>query len=111
LVGLRTETAFGLDVAIVAQKGAKMINDDLTGSIIDCAIEVHRELGPGLLENTYRLCLCHELSRRSVPVLVESRMKLKYKDHVIDNAYRADLIVGGEAIVEIKHVEKTSCGP
>ncbi len=83
-----------------------MIDDALTQSIIDCGIEVHRNLGPGLLESTYRICLCHELRQRQIPFVAEPGMVLNYKELTIPNAYRPDLLVAGEVVVELKHVEK-----
>ena len=83
-----------------------MIDDELTGSIIESAIEVHRNLGPGLFETTYRLCLCHELTTRGLRFAVESKVELSYKGHTIGSGYRADVIVAGQVIVEVKHVEK-----
>lgn len=83
-----------------------MINDQLTQSIIECAVDGHRELGPGLLESTYQLCLCHEFQRRQVPFVAEPSLAVNYKDLIIPSAYRPDLIVGSEVIVELKHVEK-----
>ena len=83
-----------------------MIDDELTSAIIDCAIEVHRELGPGLLEGSYRLCLCHELSLKRIGFVVEPRMPFAYKGIAITNGYRADLVIANQVIVELKHVEK-----
>jgi GxxExxY protein len=83
-----------------------MIDDALTQSIIECAIEVHRELGPGLLESTYQACISHELRRQRISFLEEPALMVNYKGLAIPNAYRPDLIVGGEVIVELKHVEK-----
>ena len=83
-----------------------MIDDRLTESIIDCGIEVHRALGPGLLEGTYRLCLCHELSLRGIDFAVERRMSLAYKGLIVANGFRADLVIADTVIVELKHVEK-----
>jgi GxxExxY protein len=83
-----------------------MIDDELTRQIIDSAIAVHRELGPGLLESTYRTCLCYELGHRGIAFLIEPLMDLKYKDLTVAKAYRADLIVEREVIIELKHIEK-----
>ncbi len=83
-----------------------MIDDELTRSIIDSAIEVHRTLGQGLLESTYRICLCHEFDLRGIPFVQEPNLDLSYKDLTIANGYRADIVVANEVIVELKHVEK-----
>jgi GxxExxY protein len=79
--------------------------DDLSRSVIGCAIEVHRNLGPGLLESTYRQCLAYELSRAAIPFQMEVALPVRYKDVLLDCAYRMDLLVRGELIVEIKSVE------
>jgi len=75
-------------------------------AVIAAAIEVHRNLGPGLLESTYSQCLIYELAERGVPFLIEAFVSIKYKKLGIERAFRADLIVADRLIVEIKHVEK-----
>ncbi|OGC01497.1 GxxExxY protein [candidate division KSB1 bacterium RBG_16_48_16] len=77
----------------------------LTEKIIGLAIEVHRFLGPGLLESTYRKCLCYEFDKNGLPYKEEVPIPIKYKELLIDNAYRADIIVEAEIILEIKAVE------
>jgi GxxExxY protein len=79
--------------------------DELSRSVIGCAIEVHRMLGPGLLESTYRQCLAYELSDAQIPFQMEVALPVRYKDALLDCGYRIDLLVGGELIVEIKCVE------
>ncbi len=78
----------------------------LSERVIGFAIQVHRELGPGLLESTYRTCLCYELNQAGVESFEEVQVPIKYKDISIDCAYRADIIVKNQLIVEVKHVEK-----
>ena len=73
--------------------------------IIQSAIQVHRALGPGLLENTYRACMIYELRQRNLSVVSEQVVPLYYNDVVLDDAYRLDLLVENEVIVEIKAVE------
>ena len=75
-------------------------------AVITASIEVHRNLGPGLLESTYSQCLIYELAERGVPFLIEPFVSIKYKKLGIERAFRADLIVADRLIVEIKHVEK-----
>ena len=75
-------------------------------AVIAAAIEVHRNLGPGLLESTYSQCLIYELAERGVPFLIEPFVSIKYKKLGIERAFRADLIVADMLIVEIKHIEK-----
>lgn len=77
----------------------------LSGEVIGAAIEVHRELGSGLLEACYLECLMAELAHRGIKVEKEVRLPLKYRDVSIENAYRLDLLVDDELIVEIKTVE------
>jgi GxxExxY protein len=79
--------------------------DELSRSVIGCAIEVHRNLGPGLHESTYRHCLAYELSRAAIPIQVEVALPVRYKDVLLDCAYRMDLLGRGELSVEIKSVE------
>jgi|SRR5215831_202116 len=79
--------------------------DDLSGSVIGCAIEVHRNLGPGLLESTYRQCLARELSHARITFQMEVPLPVRYKDILLDCGYRIDLLVSSYLIVEIKNVE------
>ena len=80
--------------------------DELSKIIIGAAIEVHRELGPGLLESTYESCLEHELQERGLHVERQLGVPLKYKRLNIDNAYRIDLLVEGTVIIELKAVQE-----
>ena len=79
--------------------------DKVSRSVIGCAIEVHRTLGPGLLESTYRHCLACELSHAQIPFQMEMPLPVRYKDVLLDCGYRIDLLVSGDLIVEIKSVE------
>jgi len=79
--------------------------DGLSGSVIKCAIEVHRNLGPGLLESTYRQCLAWELSQAGIAFQMEMSLPVRYKEVLIDCGYRMDLLVGEKLIVELKSVE------
>ena len=79
--------------------------DELSRSVIGCAIEVHRTLGPGLLESTYRQCLAYEFSHAQIPFQMELALPVRYKDVLLECGYRIDLLVGGDLIVEIKCVE------
>jgi GxxExxY protein len=72
--------------------------------IIQAAIEVHRILGPGLLESVYRACLIYELRARGLKVVAEQVVPLQYKDLVFDAAYRVDLLVEDEVMVEVKAI-------
>jgi GxxExxY protein len=73
--------------------------------IIQAAIEVHRTLGPGLLENVYRSCMIYELRQRKLSVIAEQMVPICYKDVIIEGGYRLDLLVENEVLVEIKAIE------
>ena len=77
----------------------------LTGRIIGSAIEVHRELGPGLLEATYRLSLGRELELQNIPVRVHWPLPFEYKGVRFRKVYQADLIVADTVVVETKSVD------
>lgn len=79
-------------------------NNLLTGKIIGAAIDVHRVLGPGLLESAYEACLLYELQMRGMKVECQKALPIFYKDVMLDCGYRADLIVEEQVIVEIKSV-------
>ena len=80
--------------------------DPRTAAIIGAAIEVHRQLGPGLLESAYEQCLCHELHLRGLPFKCQVDLPVSYKGLQLDCGYKIDLVVGEEVIVELKSVEK-----
>lgn len=77
----------------------------LTREIIGAAIEVHRHLGPGLLESAYRRCLMQELSLRGIAFKSECPLPLEYKGLQLESGYRLDLLVADAVVVEIKSVE------
>lgn len=81
-----------------------MRRSNITGSIIGAAIEVHRCLGPGLLESAYEECLCHELALNNVRLSRQRQLPVDYKGLKLGCAYRVDLIVEDQVIVEIKSV-------
>lgn len=78
--------------------------DNLTGEIIGAAIEVHKLLGPGLLESAYEICLGYELRLQGFKVEHQKVLPIIYKDVLLDHGYRLDLIVEDQVIVEIKSV-------
>ena len=80
--------------------------DNLSNKVIGLAIEVHRKLGPGLLENTYKQCLAYELSHAGITFLVEAELPVKYKNVRISCGYRIDLLIKNQLIVELKCVDK-----
>ena len=82
------------------------INDPISEQVIGAAIEVHRSLGPGLLESAYEECLCHELKIRSISFKRQVSLPVRYKDVRLECGYRIDLIVRDELVVEIKAVDR-----
>lgn len=79
--------------------------NDLTYKIIGCAYTVHSELGPGLLESTYRTCLAYELRANGLRVETEKTLPVRYKDIGLDAAYRIDMLVEDRVVVELKAVD------
>jgi GxxExxY protein len=82
-----------------------MTENELSNRIIGCAIEVHRQLGPGLLESAYQECLFYELKISGLEVQKEKPMPIVYKDVKLDHGYRIDLLVENKVVIEIKTVE------
>ncbi len=76
--------------------------NELTQAIIGAAIEVHRRLGPGLLESAYRVCLAYELRKRGFDVTEEQPIPVVYDKVKLECGFRADLIVNGVVVVELK---------
>lgn len=81
-----------------------MLFEDLTTIIIGCAIDVHKELGPGLLESAYEECLYYELIKSGLNIERQKAIPIIYKDIKLDCGYRADLIVDGKVLIELKTV-------
>jgi GxxExxY protein len=81
-------------------------NDLLTERIIGLAIEVHRQLGPGLLESAYEKCLCFELKQNGLPFRHQVALPVVYKSIRLDCGYRLDIIVQDKVILELKTVER-----
>jgi len=84
----------------------ELLESDLTGQIIGAAIEVHRVLGPGLLESAYEAALCQEMALRGIEFQRQVSLPMEYKGVKLDCGYRIDLIVEKRVIVELKTVEK-----
>ena len=76
--------------------------DDLTGKVISAAIEVHKSLGPGLLESAYEECLCRELDLRGINYERQQDLPIEYKGIKLNCGYRLDLVVAGKLILELK---------
>lgn len=80
--------------------------NQLSHELIGAAIEVHRELGPGLLESAYQGAFSHELALRSIPHVCQKTMPVVYKGVVIETGYRIDVLADDRVVVELKAVEK-----
>lgn len=81
-----------------------MNENELSNKIVGAAIEVHRTLGPGLLESTYEECLCHELTLNEIPFERQALLPVVYKENLLDCGYRVDVIVDRKVILELKSV-------
>ena len=79
--------------------------NDLTGAVIGAAIEVHKILGPGLLESVYEECLCHELDLREIPYERQKNLPIEYKGVTLDTKLRLDVLVDDSVVVELKSRE------
>ena len=82
-----------------------MIENKISEIIIGCAIEVHKQLGPGLLGSAYQECLMYEIKQAGLSVRKEVPMPVVYKEVKPDHGYRMDLLVEGKVVIEIKTVE------
>lgn len=83
-----------------------MLYEDITKVIIGCAIDVHKELGPGLLESAYEECLYYELQKAGLNVEKQKAIPVVYKEIKLDCGYRADLIVEDKIVIELKTVDE-----
>jgi len=80
--------------------------DDITGAVVDSAIKLHIDLGPGLLESVYEIVLARALARRGFQVERQKPIRFEYDDMIFDEGFRTDLLVEGRMVVELKSVEK-----
>jgi len=87
-------------------RGDAVPENALSEAIIGAGIEVHRHLGPGLLESAYEACLCRELKLRNIPFERQKPLPLTYKGESVDCGYRLDIVVGNLVIVEVKTVDQ-----
>ena len=79
--------------------------DELSGTVIDAAVRVHRSLGPGLLESVYEACLVHELRKRQVPFAAGLKLPVHYDGVALEMFFRIDLLVNDALVVELKSVQ------
>ncbi len=84
----------------------KMHENDLAREIVDAAYKVHTSLGPGLLESVYEAALAHELQKRGLPVNRQFPLPVVYEEVRLEEGFRADLVVGGKVMVELKSVDR-----
>ncbi|NER18624.1 GxxExxY protein [Spongiivirga citrea] len=82
-----------------------MTEDKISNIVIGCAIEVHKNLGPGLLESAYQECLFYELKKNNLEVEKEKALPIIYKEVKLDHGYRLDLLVENKVVIELKTVE------
>jgi GxxExxY protein len=82
-----------------------LVHGEITEKVLGAAIEVHKHLGPGLLESTYEACLCHELGLRGLSFERQVHLPLEYKGLRVNAAFRLDLVVEGKIIIELKSQE------
>jgi GxxExxY protein len=94
------------DMTVKAYEAWQAHVNEITGDILGCSVEVHKALGPGLLESAYEPCLCYELKQTKWPVKSQVALPMRYKQIQLDVAYRVDLIVFDLVVVELKCVEK-----
>jgi len=85
-----------------------MTINDVSGAIVDAAIQVHRDLGPGLLESVYEAVMAYELEQRGLAVQKQVALSVQYRELKIEDAFRADLIVNQKVIVELKSIERVA---
>jgi len=103
-VGKLAFALFGEKMTMIHEEVSQKQNDLLTGRIIGAAIEVHRRLGPGLLESTYETCFCYELNLIGLKVARQIPVPIFYRGIKLDSGYRIDMIVEDEVVLEIKSV-------
>jgi len=101
---LRSVGRTGYYHSSMERTGKERVFSDISHAVIGCAIAVHRELGPGLLEVAYRKCLARELELAGIPFEEERPLPVVYRDERVECGYRADLVVANKLIVELKAV-------
>jgi GxxExxY protein len=83
-----------------------MTENEIGAIIVDAAVTVHRELGPGLLESVYEVILAYELGQRGLSVTRQVPISIRYKQMIFEEAFRADLVVEGKVVIELKCLEQ-----
>ena len=85
-----------------------MTENEIGRIVVDCAVGLHKALGPGLLESVYEIALAYELERRGCAVVRQVPIPIQYQDIRFDEGFRADIVVEGKVILELKSVEHTT---
>ena len=88
-----------------SHRGTEMHENEIGTAIVDSAVRLHKDLGPGLLETVYEVTLAEKLRKRGLPVERQAAVAIEYEGQLFDEGFRADLIVAGKVIVELKSVE------
>jgi GxxExxY protein len=83
-----------------------MTENELAREAVDIAYQIHKELGPGLIESVYEEIFAFELSERQIPFTRQEKVKIKYKERIFDKRFRTDLILGDKLIIELKSIEQ-----
>ena len=83
-----------------------LVHAGISFAVIGAAIEVHKQLGPGLLESAYEQCFCHELALRKVPFERQVALPVRYKGLLLDCGYRLDMVVDHSVLLELKSIEQ-----
>lgn len=81
-------------------------DEELASEIVDCVFKVHKNLGPGLLESVYEICLCHELSKKNIHFQKQVSLPIMYDNIKLDSALRMDVLIENTVICELKAVEE-----
>ncbi len=83
-----------------------MTENEIGRIVVDCAVNLHKELGPGLLESVYEVLLAHELEERGLDIKRQVTIPVTYKGIIFEEGFRADIIINNKVILELKSVEK-----
>lgn len=83
-----------------------MTENEIGKIVVNCAIKVHKALGPGLLESAYQACLAYELNKQAFDIQTQVGLPLEYEDVVLDVGYRLDILIERKVILELKAVER-----
>ncbi len=94
-----------LGYGVAREHSSKLIEPELSKEIIGADIEVHRHLGPGLLESAYEVCLSHELASRNIRVRRQVKVPVLYKGVALDCGYKIDILVEDKIVLELKAIE------